>query len=193
MSEITTADAGAGPVSLADVERLCWHLSGWSVEQRSVDELLTAVQAYAGSTGVESSGAAAPLGVGGAGGPQAPHGPSADLSVTDETQAPPPGPQTGVQGVVPRLHLTGTLTLICPGKSGARPRKRAEPRTPLKITVDGAVPEDTRTCRKCRASQPIAEFIRDSHGLRGRKTVCRTCENTRKRDTRRARKDGGTV
>lgn len=188
-------------VSLADIERLCWRLSGWTVEQESVDRLLAAVTAYAGggSAGVVRrdaaddsgwQGARAPLAVldeaqaatrSPQGAPGAPEEPCAGDSV--------PGDPSGPEGGVQRLHLTGTLTLVCQGacppvKPAAS--KRSKPRARQTPAVDSAVPEATRTCRTCTTVHPITEYPRDSRGLRGRKSVCRECENTRKRESRRA-------
>lgn len=187
-------------VTLADIERLCWRLSGWTVEQESVDRLLTAVTAYAGC-------AAVPGATGPGGAPGRWQGASAGLAVVDETQAAvespegapeapgeplagdraPEGAQEREEGVQ-RLHLTGTLTLVCQGacppvKPAAS--KRRKPRARKAPGAGSAVPEDTRACRKCGVVHAITEYTRDTRGLRGRKAVCRECENRRKRDARR--------
>ena len=49
-------------VSRADVERMCWVLSGWKVEQRAVDELLAAIDAYIRGAGGPQTGVQAPCG-----------------------------------------------------------------------------------------------------------------------------------
>lgn len=172
-------------VTLADVERLCWHLSGWQVDQRDVDQLLAAVQAYVAT---DHSGAAAPLAAGGTGAEETSQGapePSPDVSPQGDLPQAVPAPQAGVQ----RIEVTGTLTLVC----APAPRQRSEPRTPLRTTLDGVVPETVRECRKCHSTQPIDQFVRDSHGLRGRKRICRMCENKRKRDAERARKQAAAL
>jgi hypothetical protein len=198
MSEsVAPADPG-----LASIERLCWHLSGWNVEQRDVDRLLAEIQVYAAGAG--SSGAAAPLASGGEGAEMAPDAP---LSAAEAPTGPvePSGPVEEAQAPVQHVHVTGTLTLVCPGghAPAAQPasHKRQAPRTRRRVpaaqrrrqpaspdTHDPTQPEDYRTCRQCQESKAIGEFVRDVHGRRGRKTVCRDCENTRKRTARRAKK-----
>ena len=41
-----------------------------------------------------------------------------------------------------------------------------------------------RTCRKCAAHKPLGEFTRDSNSAGGRRTVCRDCDNERRRTAR---------
>lgn len=171
MSEIVTLD---------DVERLCWTLSGWQVEQRDVDRLLVSVQAYAdAATG--SSGAAAPLVVEGDGAQEATDGPVQPLTPPAGTPEP-PEPSQKAQGAVQRIHLTGRLTLICPGVHDAPPCLREH------VVPTGPDPEGTRRCRACGRVQDLAEFSRDSHGREGRRSTCRECNNLRKRDAKRAKR-----
>lgn len=183
MSEsVAPADPG-----LAVIERLCWHLSGWQVEQRAVDELLAEVRAYA--HGVESSGAGAPLAYGGAGAQEAAVRPVESLTAPDgpvETSKATSGPHMPVQ----RIHITGTITLAGPRKRAQSKTARAKPRKRQWAVPDprDLVPEDTRTCRLCGTTHAITDYARDTHGTRGRKSVCRTCENLRKRDARRAKR-----
>lgn len=162
-------------VTLADVERQCWHLSGWQVEQRDVDQLLVTVQAYAGVEGASAS-VVWPV----EGGEDAQDAPVAalDPEVDAGDAEALPAPQAAVQ----RVEVVGRLTLVCECRTA--PRK--EPRTPLRPTLDGAVPETVRECRTCERTHPISHFSRDSHGRHGRKSVCRDCENLRKRNSRRA-------
>jgi hypothetical protein len=171
--------------SLADVERLCWSLSGWQVEQRDVDRLLDAVRLYAGS-----SGAAAPLVVEGGGAEKAADGPSEPLAPPVGTPEP-PDPTEEAQASVQRLHVTGTITLVCTDTCHRLTRGRAAPAKPRKSRPvhDPSVPEETRACRLCGDVQSIAAYHVDSHGLRGRKSVCQACENKRKRDARAARRE----
>lgn len=49
-------------VSRADIERMCWVLSGWRVEQRAVDELLAAIDAHIQGAGGPQTGVQAPCG-----------------------------------------------------------------------------------------------------------------------------------
>jgi hypothetical protein len=179
-------------VTLADLERLCWHLSGWSVDQRSVDELLAAVEAYAQG---RASSAGALVALRGPGTPEGPSEPSAAPSATQETPGPVNGPQEGAQGATPRLHLTGTLTLVCEGHGQpAKPKQPKQRTAPVPPPAGGrpkvlATPgdRDARVCRTCADRQPLTEYARDPHGPKGRKTVCRTCENNRKRAGRQRR------
>ena len=158
-------------VTLADLERLCWRLSGWSVEQESVDRLMAAVEAYASGGRISADALVASSGPGAA---ESPRGPSPDLVVMDETPAPEIGPQRGVQGFPLSLEITGTLTLVC-GCTPPRPAMRP------KAVVAGPPSPDVRTCRKCGDQQAITEFFRDVKGAGGRKSVCRTCEAARRR------------
>jgi hypothetical protein len=172
-----------------DLERLCWHLSGWRLDQRSVDRLLAAIDAYASGAGLSAEvpslpepepqeAAQAPEGVRGA---------SADHVVIDEIPEAVSGPQEGAQGVVPRLHLTGTLTLVCACQS--QPDTRKAPATARARPKTLATPDDpaARVCRTCMDRQPLSEFFRDPHGPQGHKSVCRTCDNLRKRTARQQR------
>jgi hypothetical protein len=155
MSEITTR---------SDVERLCWHLSGWSVEQRSVNRLMAAIDAYA--AGVPLADAVAEPD----GGVQAPAEPSAML----ETPAAVIGPQNGAQGIEGAYMLT--LTRVdTPARTG-----------PHRDSGDGG-----RTCRKCNERKALTEFNLDPHSPGGRKTACKACENKRKRDARALKKTVG--
>lgn len=158
MSEITT---------LADVERLCWRLSGWQVEQRDVDTLLAAVTAYAGhGPDAQPQGAGALAVDGGAGAAERPAGATQGASASLDASEGGSGPQTGIQ----RLHVTGTLTLACTGHQAA----------PLS--------GQRKLCPKCGNRKPIEAFSPDTKGINGRRYACRDCENKRKREGRAARK-----
>lgn len=173
--------------SLADVERLCWHLSGWQVEQRDVDRLLAAVQAYA--QGAEAPAVPAVLAVeeqAPADGAERPAEGTTPPDAAEEVYEVTGGALTPVQ----RVHVTGALTLVCSG--GCTPPKKVTKKS-RPVADDPAVPEDWRQCRKCGGAQPIDHFVRDTHGPRGRKNVCRDCENLRKRNARRARKQAAAT
>lgn len=160
-------------VTLADIERLCWKLSGWTVEQRSVDRLLSAVRTYAGygtDAGPHVEGASALAVEGGEGEPETRRGPSADLVLMDDMPQAATGPQTGTQ----RIELSGSVTLLC-----ARPARKRTWAVPA-----GPVPEGSRACRTCGAVHPFEHYGRDAHSPQGRRTACRDCENKRKRMAR---------
>jgi len=167
--------------TLADVERLCWHLSGWQVEQRDVDQLLAVVQAYGSGGG---SAAAPQLAGGGLEGAEPPAEDLRAPSASEEAPTPLAGPQAPVQ----RVEVTGTLTLKCSGACGrSRRAARKAAGRPLRVPSPPAIaiPETVRTCRACGRTQPIDVYGRDAHGLRGRRSCCQDCENARKRDMRR--------
>jgi hypothetical protein len=166
MSEITAARDGAG-VTLADLERLGWHLSGWSVEQRALDEFLAAVEAYARG---EVTRALALRSEKGPGEAQTPRGPSADLVAVGEATEALAAPQTAAQSIPPRIEVTGTLTLVC-SCTGTPP-------------VSGEV----KRCAKCGNRKPVEAFSRDAKGEGGRRYACRDCENRRKRESRLAQR-----
>lgn len=168
--------------TLADIERLCWHLSGWQVDQRSVDALLKAVAAYAGyGPGEESqsSDAAAPTLEGGAG--EAVRAPEPLVAPTpaDDISEPVKAPQAAVQ----RVEVTGTLTLLCPGLHTPPDPARIPP--PRKARIPGDPHESQRRCGKCERTLPVEEFARDAKGRNGLRYACRDCENTRKRESAR--------
>lgn len=162
-------------VSLADVEKLCWHLSGWRVEQRDVDALLVAVTAYAAS----HAGGAPRAGLeGGAGDATTPAEPLSAPPVDPETPEPAPGPQTDAQ----RVHVSGSITVVCTGHCGQRRRRRTRPTEAVRDTA----PEGYRICRICGEMRELEEFRRDASSPGGRRTGCRDCENARKRMLRAA-------
>lgn len=158
--------------TLADIERLCWHLSGWQVDQRSVDALLKAVTEYAGYGPDEpgqDSGAGAPWSEGGAGGAVRPAESLSGPSAADDTPEPANGSQNGVQ----RVEVTGTLTLVCPGLH--------MPISVGPVQAPQLVPEGKRRCTRCGGVQDVDQFFRKSSSGDGRRSVCRTCDAARKR------------
>lgn len=169
-------------VTLADVERLCWSLSGWKVEQRDVDRLLAAVTAYAGY-GPDEAVMDAP-----AQEPEEAAERPAEPLVADQAPQGTPDTLSGAQGGVQRLHVTGTLTLVC---TGAHPPAALPPRAPsgrfIPLPRAGEV-TGYRVCGKCHQSRPVEDFSRDAKGNGGRRYACRDCENTRKRESRRAKR-----
>lgn len=150
-------------VTLDEIERLCWSLSGWRVEQRDVDALLRAVQTYAGhgadGQAVRASQDRSPL------------------SATDEPSGSAIAPQAGVQGI--RLDGLYRVTLT---PAGVQSIRRVS-------TVHLPDPDErVRTCRKCGDTLPITMFSPDRTSRGGRKTACTPCENTRRRNADRARR-----
>lgn len=153
-------------VSLADVERLCWRLSGWQVEQRDVDALLAVVQAYARGAGH----GALSLGLeGGAGAAEPPQEALGEPAATGEPSTAPRQPQTGTDGP----GIEGAYVLTVTRVDRPQPGRRTD-------TAGGK-----RTCRKCKKRAPLEEFNKDAHSPGGRKTACKSCENERKRTARR--------
>lgn len=175
-------------VSPADVERLVWRLSGWQVDQRSLDVLLTSVQQYArwcAETGSVAEWVPAGPPPEDAAPEQAPQEaaqggvePSGQDAGAQEAPTPVAGAQTGAQdgaGMLAEGAYVLTVTRI------ARPERAADvPR------ADGV--ESVRTCRKCGVSYPITSFHRDKTSRGGRKTACIPCENMRRRDERRVQR-----
>lgn len=163
-------------VSLADVEQLCWRLSGWKVEQRDVDRLLTAVRGYAGT---ENGGAPAVCSGGCAGAPER----------AVESPEPPPAPvesptaPTEALAAVQHVHVTGTLTLAWPPGWPPAPQAPAL-RTPQRRPERPVVMDGTKHCHKCERTLPVERFARDKKGHGGRRARCRDCESQRKRDAR---------
>lgn len=161
-------------VTLAEIERLCWHLSGWSVDQRSVDELLAAIRLYAHSVVPLAEAVATasdPV-------PQEPVCAPASTEPDPEH----PEPEREAHSGTRRADWKGELTVrvVIGGKSSRR-----GPMTPLERAAnDVSDSKKRRTCRKCSTDQPLTEFMRNSRMTGHRKTVCRTCENTRKREAR---------
>lgn len=169
-------------MTLGDIERLCWSLSGWQVEQRSVDTLLSAVRAYT-----------AEAGRGGQDGVTGAPGSPARATVTDESVLADFVAQGGVQG--PDLEGTYVLTVsrvVSPG----RPRRiKVQRNPPLDVNTSGDMGvsgETERTCRLCGHTYRIEKFSRDKSSPGGRKTACTPCENIRRRDQRRARRQRET-
>lgn len=159
--------------TLADIERLCWHLSGWQVEQRSVDALLKAVAAYAGYGPAEEAvtAPASPLGLeGGAGEAVSP----AESPVAPPAAAESPEPVNVPQTVTQRIEMTGTLTLVCPGVCGGARAMVSEAEFGV------------RTCTACGREQPLDQFHRKTKDRPTRRHQCRTCEAARKRGLRAA-------
>jgi len=182
------------------IERLCWRLSGWTVEQRAVDKLLGAVDAYVagmapqGGALVTEAGESAPEGAREA---------SADLVPADDTPAAEIAPQGGAQ----RFELVGPVTLVlCHGQCSAPaaapdavpdPLWQREPH-PGRDLTGRFVPQPRATvtgigkeCSKCRLVKPLDDFSRDAKGNGGRRYACRDCENQRKRAARQARARAG--
>lgn len=149
-------------VSLDDIERLCWRVTGWKAPQRAVDDLLSAVRAY-----IEGEGAP-PL-------PQALT--RAPVASPEPIAVKITGTFTGVLSPGHDADTPRTLRLTPQSGPGTKqPRKRTRPRPPSVIDPD----EKRRTCRRCERTYDVLEYARDTHGLRGRKAVCRLCENARK-------------
>lgn len=173
--------------TLADIERLCWRLSGWQVDQRSVDELLKAVTAYAGygpdqspGVGAEGSGAAAPWPGGGVGEAERPFESLPAPDAPDDV----PDPVNGLEGGVQRLHVTGTLTLVCSGTHVSVPGGAVA----LQLAPVVEDPEMERVCRECGEAKPLDAYSADRRGRNGRRRLCRECDNARKRDRRAEQK-----
>lgn len=156
----------SGITTLADVERLCWHLSGWQVDQRDVDALLAAVRAYADGAGhgAPSSGLE-----GGAGAAQ----PSQEASGGGDASGEPSNPSREAQTAAQGEGLEGAYVLTVTRVDRPQPGRRTD-------TAGGK-----RTCRKCGKRAPLENFNKDAHSPGGRKTACKTCENERKRNARR--------
>lgn len=161
MSEVATR---------ADVERLCWMLSGWRVEQRDVDRLLEAVDAYASGAVLPQSAQEAD------GGTESASEASEPVPVTVEPSTALNVPQTAVQDAG---GIEGAYVLTVTRVQRPEPGKRPLPTPRADLT------EPERTCRKCGVTYPIENFNRDCHSRGGRKTACKPCENTRRRDARR--------
>lgn len=85
-------------------------------------------------------------------------------------------PGDGLHGVAPVFTFTGPVTLVFNG---------GMPEAPEAV---GATTDGTRDCRKCKRTFPLTEYFKDSSRPDGRKTVCRECENERRRDQRRAQR-----
>jgi hypothetical protein len=164
-------------VVLADIERACWQLSGWRVDQRSVDRLLTLVSDYARAEGGAVAAAPLPGLEAATETAERPAAHTAQGQTGDAPAEPVTGPQEGVQ----RLHITGTLTLVV-----AQPEQRKRPPRARKSADE--TEETERMCVKCRRTLALKEFGRHTKGRTGWRTSCRECENTRKRDARRAKR-----
>lgn len=166
----------SGTRTLAPVERRIWRETGWRIEQRAVDRILAEVRAYAADPAEEPCPC------------------TREATYSD----PPPGetPQRPAQGrtappmaedTTPRAETRqtaaqsplGRVTNALPARSGSHWTPR-----PMREAREG---EESRTCRTCRQAWAIEEFSRDTTKSGGRKNVCRTCENTRRRDARRAK------
>lgn len=189
-------------VSLGDVEQLCWRLSGWQVEQRDVDALLSAVTAY----GEGASGLRPGLG-GGTGedtpcetpvsAPEPPAQAAEAVPACVESPQAVAGAQPGVQRIELHVRVSGSLTLHA--ADAARPvrspgalrestgRFAARPRTPLDQATG------TRRCSKCTKTRPLDMFSRDAKGSGGYRYACRDCENKRKREAKQAKKQGAAA
>lgn len=167
--------------TLGDIERLCWTLSGWQVDQRDVDRLLSAVQAYAAAGAAEVSGSAAVC----------PQEASAQPPVADESVQVVADAHRGAQTilidgacVLTLTPLTRTPLVVTP------PRNRPQ----TTYTVPAAdLYEPRRTCRTCARTKDIQDFNRDHHSPGGRKSQCRDCEffARRARKTRTAQEGEG--
>lgn len=179
MSEITT---------LADVERMCWRLSGWQVEQRSVDTLLAIVDAYARGVVLPAEDRRGLEGGAGEAEPPAETLPPPDVAV--EIPEPAAELQTDAQSRDLEGAYVVTVTRI------ERPDPEPEDEPEATGQGDGsdldaylAPPEErVRTCRKCGLTFALAKFSRDKSSRGGRKTACTPCENIRRRDERRAKR-----
>jgi hypothetical protein len=155
-------------VTLADIERLCWRLSGWTVDQRSVDDLMTAITRCVGPETDQAPRA----GLGGGEGEAEPvHERPAEPSAPVDAPEAETAPQTDTQ----RLHITGEITVVC---RHVCERGAVVPR-------DG---ETHRDCNGCGKRRPITDFHLKRRGRTTRRRVCRDCEAQRKRDQRAAAK-----
>jgi hypothetical protein len=162
-------------VTLADIEGLCWRLSGWRVEQRDVDRLLASVRAYAAAPGTEP------------------------CPCTVRTYLAPTEPVSALTG--PARDTPAPFTVaprLAASQAPAEPARCAEPvkdaeadpdlprgaiRAPRPMRRAGMGPG--RTCRQCKERWALEEYARDIKGVSGRKTVCRACENVRNRERRK--------
>jgi hypothetical protein len=184
-----------GTVTRDDIKKLCWHLSGWTVEQRDVDALLNAIDGYSGGCG--ASCASRP-GLPGGTGEAVPA-----LTAPAETTAGEVDPQHAYapETAAQPFRFDGTITvrLVCdahePLSTQTATEPDAGPVTEHEPVAHAApvVPDTTRVCHKrhCEvgtAPQPITEFARNAKGGEERKYVCRTCENKRKREWRTQRR-----
>lgn len=154
----------AAPVTTrGDIERLCWRLSGWQVDQAAVDRLLLAVDAYV-------AGAPVPAEI-----PAQESAPASQEPVTAPVAQEPARlvvePDAAVQGFEGAYVLT--VSRIDRPEPQGRPLPRADTEEPM------------RKCRKCGTVYPIQMYNRDPYGRGGRKTACGPCENKRKREARR--------
>lgn len=165
----------SAPVTLADIERLCWHLSGWSVQQQDVDRLLAAIEAY-----VQGIGADIP----------APDEPAPAVQTDDASEDSTPQVQVPAADAV---HWRGELTVRLVMPRARAPKGERVPMTEAERAMgDMRDAGRRRVCRKCRTEQALTEFVRESRFDDRRKWACRTCERARKRAARAARKAQGT-
>lgn len=69
------------------------------------------------------------------------------------------------------------------------PAPRVVALAPAPITAPAVdEPDEMRVCRVCGVAKPLTvSFCRDTKGRDGRKMVCTTCDNIRKRESRRAK------
>lgn len=161
------SESAAPVVSRGDIERLCWRLSGWRVDQASVDRLLLAVDAYV---------AHAPLPA-----EARPDVPAQSPPLAAQEAVTPPAVPEPVQAVAEPpaavQSIEGAYVLTVSRIDRPEPPQKPVPRADRE--------EPMRKCRKCGTVYPIQMYNRDPYGRGGRKTACGPCENKRKRDARR--------
>jgi hypothetical protein len=133
----------AGTDGLERLEKLCWHLSGWQVDQCSVDRLMTEIRAYVQTHTPEASAMLA-------------------VRLPEALQEPVTAEPSPPDPIVPQESTRGRVRPMVPGGDGP-----------------------SRTCRTCHGYWALEEYDRDTKGVGGRKSVCRLCENRRKRERRR--------
>lgn len=188
----TSAGVVMGGTTLGDVERLVWRLSGWEVEQVSLNAVLKAVRDHAEAHGVVCDCAAHP-GMDAHMPPQAPQEAVYAPLTPMETPAAPQAPAEA-QAPVQRVEVSGTVTVVCGCAQGAGGTPQAPPVRQVRaapahsaarpMKEAGAGPG--RVCRKCGHRWALEEFARDRKGPDGRRTACRACENTRRREADQA-------
>lgn len=154
-------------VTLDDIERAAWRLSGWRVEQRSLDELLGLIR--------QCMGAPTPAEV-----PElltAARNEAAQIvqAAREEAALLSPGPPDGLR----RMANSSVSTEVYKAPDGALWVRLTEA---TETAVAGH-----RKCRTCGRVKPLARFRRETKGKENRRHQCHDCANAAKRE-RTARK-----
>lgn len=171
-------------VEWSQVEQAIWRLSGWQVDQRSIDELRPVVEAYA----TDYDGPAPVVGITLQDCGELGHTPCCAPLVETEAAESVPEPPAAVESIkVPPGFLgdgSGAVWVFLgmPMGSGPAPVAKESPAARLhRANKDRAaktqegVPEGHKRCHRCEVVKVLEDYRRDNRQTDGFRGTCKKC------------------